>query len=1315
MADSVVDITIKASNEAGAVFKQLLKDLAEVKAALRTVGDVPASAGVTASLEDISGAAQSAIKSITAVSTALTGAAAPTGDMAGASEELATGLTATATAAASVENSVTPAADSLGELGQAANDAVVPMQGLPKATDEASNAMGRMGEEVEALSESLPKMVRFLKLALGGFLAFQSVRFGKGLADDAARTEVLGTVLRTVGANAGIGSAAIETMDKAVQKLGITAEASRDALTKLIQSGLVNAETSYRAAELARLAQDLAVTSGQNSSETFRRLILNIQQLDTVGLRYQGLVVDRAAAEKELIRTQGLMTSTLTKAQQQQAMYNAVVLEGGKLTGIYELSMQNVGKQIGSLERLHETLSETVGDSLLPAYLAIVEVYGEFLKEVTEGAAAFDANGEAAVTLGVVVRELATLLKDAVLTLLEFKEALIILAALIGTGLVLKATIALGTAVAALGAQFLFTGAAAITMAKQVGVMATAMGVARTAVTLLGFAIRAAFFVGWIIAIIEVLVTLNERFGIIGDSANVAWAAIKLGVQKAIQPLKELYYGLIAVGKAMEALRDGKGTKGAADAFAKEYAKAFKGVLDAKQDFDDSINDFGGLNGKTQDQLIEKGKILVRQLSLYNDSLAEAKVALFELRAQRTDENADVLDEQIKDAEDKVKSIEADVQTAAKGVAAITRNLGEAGRESLRALDTDLRAARGSVATELAKAKVVVIEAEAALYGKESDAGNSRLSKGFQAAAAAFKQLQLPEVTALVSRSTDQIARDFERLGDAAKNPAEIAQALSLVPAELVNTVAAIARTQQDLQDRFATATTAELDAKFQGLTTRLNGLKDAINLGRDAQRGLDADTSNLTQQLLGLGIPLAQAQQGMGAFSGSLANLSTSFKDLASISLDNLSTQFATLSSAYQTDLSNFNRVQGEKRAEITRTASSEAEATRAIKVLDAQSLAGRAELAKKYFSDLRALREQSLQEYVAAKEKVKAIDQQQFDIRTDEAAFRRETYREGLSDAAQYYDRLKELNELAIQSRSADLRGEFEVANDLNRKRVELARSLRGAEGIDPYKSRRDSLRESQKASEDYLRSLDKEKAKAQETADKQEAQYKRLTDALTKLADVLKGIGKEQQVTLTAELETAAVEQQLELLGEQVYVVPIQAELDTEKFKKDIISLKGIVESALAGIRLNGGDTAAPLRRAFGGPVFGAGTSTSDSIPAWLSNNEFVMQAKSVQKYGMGFMKAVNDGTLSLAHLIPAFKSGGMAQTFRQQTLLPGHIPAYRTGGPVSAPKAGQGPSDEVTINLRMGGKKVTLMAERSQARGFVDLLTAVEAQR
>ena len=50
-------------------------------------------------------------------------------------------------------------------------------------------------------------------------------------------------------------------------------------------------------------------------------------------------------------------------------------------------------------------------------------------------------------------------------------------------------------------------------------------------------------------------------------------------------------------------------------------------------------------------------------------------------------------------------------------------------------------------------------------------------------------------------------------------------------------------------------------------------------------------------------------------------------------------------------------------------------------------------------------------------------------------------------------------------------------------------------------------------------------------------------------------------------------------------------------------------------------------APSARAEGGHITGPGTGTSDSIPAYLSNGEYVIKASAVKQYGKGFFDNVN----------------------------------------------------------------------------------------
>lgn len=75
--------------------------------------------------------------------------------------------------------------------------------------------------------------------------------------------------------------------------------------------------------------------------------------------------------------------------------------------------------------------------------------------------------------------------------------------------------------------------------------------------------------------------------------------------------------------------------------------------------------------------------------------------------------------------------------------------------------------------------------------------------------------------------------------------------------------------------------------------------------------------------------------------------------------------------------------------------------------------------------------------------------------------------------------------------------------------------------------------------------------------------------------------------------------------------------------------------------------GGSAARPAeKRTGGGQVRGPGTTTSDSIPALISDQEWVIQASSANKYGPEFMTAVNQGTYDPGRGYARFRDGGRA---------------------------------------------------------------------
>lgn len=96
------------------------------------------------------------------------------------------------------------------------------------------------------------------------------------------------------------------------------------------------------------------------------------------------------------------------------------------------------------------------------------------------------------------------------------------------------------------------------------------------------------------------------------------------------------------------------------------------------------------------------------------------------------------------------------------------------------------------------------------------------------------------------------------------------------------------------------------------------------------------------------------------------------------------------------------------------------------------------------------------------------------------------------------------------------------------------------------------------------------------------------------------------------------------------------------------------------------------ARPIKRAGGGAVYGPGTSTSDEVPALLSNGEHVLTAEEVRR--MGGQRAVYRFRDQLSHGAP---SKSLAGGYGQVQSVPGYAPTW--GNP-----AGQAAAGPVTHN-------------------------------
>ncbi|WP_372595299.1 phage tail tape measure protein [Actinotalea sp.] len=157
---------------------------------------------------------------------------------------------------------------------------------------------------------------------------------------------------------------------------------------------------------------------------------------------------------------------------------------------------------------------------------------------------------------------------------------------------------------------------------------------------------------------------------------------------------------------------------------------------------------------------------------------------------------------------------------------------------------------------------------------------------------------------------------------------------------------------------------------------------------------------------------------------------------------------------------------------------------------------------------------------------------------------------------------------------------------------------------------------------------------------TQDELKASMATTREAFIKAAKAM-GMGAEDAARLADEMG---------LIPEKVSV-PVS--VDTTVAEQRLAAFKALLKMpdivVTAEMRTSGGYYA---NRAEGGIVYGPGTATSDSIPARLSNGEYVIKAASVSRYGKSMFDDLNAQRFStggyVSHAAPTQSTGGSQRT-------------------------------------------------------------------
>lgn len=256
-------------------------------------------------------------------------------------------------------------------LGKSVQGVNKDMQGASQGFDRMSKAGQQFGQDMRGKVLSTISAFRGeIGAAVGVFAIWQSVMV-------AARVEEMNVALHQMGENAGYSSKQIDKQIAGIKEMGITTSVAQYTLSQFLKTNLDVA----KATQLARVAQDTAIVSGQDSSTTLQWLIYGIQTYQTEIFRTQGLNINVGKSFQDYAKKIGVATESLTENQRQTAVMNEVLKQAANLHGLYEKAMGTASKQMRSFPRYVQEIQESIGNMFLPALTDAVFA----LKEVTEG------------------------------------------------------------------------------------------------------------------------------------------------------------------------------------------------------------------------------------------------------------------------------------------------------------------------------------------------------------------------------------------------------------------------------------------------------------------------------------------------------------------------------------------------------------------------------------------------------------------------------------------------------------------------------------------------------------------------------------------------------------------------------------------------------------------------------------------------------------------------------------------------------------------------------------------------------------------
>lgn len=251
------------------------------------------------------------------------------------------------------------------------------LSGLSRIGSATENSLARMASNIDA---SLSRTTSIVKSFVAAYSGMKLLELSKEVTLVAAHYNTLGVVMNTVGKNAGYSTVQLQQTESALRQTGISALESRQNIARMIQANVDLSQST----QLARIAQDAAVIGNLNSSESYTRLVYGIQSAQTEILRTIGINVNFEAGYRKLAAQLGKTADALSETEKIQARVNEVMEKGKMISGAYEASMGEAGKQLNSMKRYVDDLKTSMGQEFMEPFTRGVTKATDSLKFLSE-------------------------------------------------------------------------------------------------------------------------------------------------------------------------------------------------------------------------------------------------------------------------------------------------------------------------------------------------------------------------------------------------------------------------------------------------------------------------------------------------------------------------------------------------------------------------------------------------------------------------------------------------------------------------------------------------------------------------------------------------------------------------------------------------------------------------------------------------------------------------------------------------------------------------------------------------------------------